>query len=570
MLLRDFHHRVESRKDAITAFGRQEMTVGSLHMTLRAPASLILGVFVICACGGDASSHGGSLVIARAADADNLLPPVGRTLVGKAVADALFDKLADIGPELNTIGDGGFRPRLAQRWEWSPDSLHVTFHLDPRARWHDGRPVRALDVRFAFAVYTDTVVGASGGGDLRLALDSISVADSLTVIAWFKSRSPEHFYTLVTTLVPLPEHLLGKTPRDSLGTSAFGRQPVGSGPFRLVRWQPQERIEIAAVDSFYRGRAKVDRVIYTVSPDMPAASRKFLAGEADFLEQLTPDAAAEAAKHPDLRVVPYGSFDYGFLRLNLHDGASARPHPIFGDRALRRALTMALDRRGMVRSVFDSLALVGIGPFVRAHWSSDTTLAQLPFDRAAAARVLDSLGWRAGADSMRARNGRPLAFTVLTPSSSRNRGRFAVLIQEQLRQLGIKVNIEALDFSAFIAREHKHDFDALMDGIHPSESPSGVRDSWSSAGIRQGNGPNYGEYSNAKFDAQVDSAVKSLDVRTAKAHYRAAYQIIIDDAVAVWLYEPVAMAGVNKRLKTGVLHPNAWWSDLAEWTVGRP
>ncbi|HVT40252.1 MAG TPA: ABC transporter substrate-binding protein [Gemmatimonadaceae bacterium] len=539
-------------------------------MARRALASLVLVVFAGSACAGDASSHGRSLIIARAADADNLLPPVGRTLVGKAVADALFDKLADIGPQLNTIGDGGFRPRLAQRWEWSPDSLQVTFHLNPRARWHDGRPVRASDVRFAFSVYTDTVVGASGGGDLRLALDSISVADSLTAIAWFKGRSPEHFYILVTTLVPLPEHLLGKTPRDSLGTSAFGRQPVGSGPFRLVRWQPQERIEIAAVDSFYRGRAKIDRIIYTVSPDMAAASRKFLAGEADFLEQLTPDVAADAAKHSDLRVVPYGAFDYGFVRLNLRDGATARPHPLFGDRALRRALTMALDRREMVHSVFDSLALVGIGPFVRAQWSSDTTLAQLPFDRPAAARALDSLGWRAGPDSRRARNGRPLAFTVLVPSSSRNRGRLAVLLQEQLRQLGVKVNIEALDFTAFIARLHKHDFDALVDGIHPSESPSGVRDSWSSAGIRKGTGPNYSWYANPGFDAQVDSAVNSIDVRTARAHYRAAYQIIIDDAAAIWLYEPVAMAGVNKRLRTGTLHPNAWWSDLAEWTVVRP
>ena len=540
-------------------------------MRLCVLASLVVGVAALDGCSGDSAVPASSIIISRAADADNLLPPVSHSgLVGKAVTDALFDKLAEIGPALNTIGTAGFQPRLARTWEWAADSLQVTFHLDPEARWHDGRPVRAGDVRFAFGVYTDTLVGATGGSDLRLALDSISVGDSLTFTAWFKGRSPEQFYTLVSSLVPLPEHLLGKTPRDSLRTSAFGRHPVGSGPFRLTLWQPQERLEITAVDSFYRGRAKISRVIWSVSPDMAAATRKFMVGEADFLEQLSPDAVAEATRHSELRVVPYGSFDYGFVRLNLHDGATSRPHPIFGNRALRRALTLALDRKAMVSSVFDSLGRVNLGPFVRAQWSSDTTLAQLPFDRAAAARLLDSLGWRSRADSIRSKNGRPLAFTVLVPSSSKGRSRFAVLLQEQLRQVGVKVNIEALDFSAFLARGSKRDFDALMDALHPSESPSGARDSWSSAGIRAGTGPNTGGYSNPSFDAQIDSAVKSREVAIAKAHYRAAYQTIIDDAAAIWLFEPVAIAGSNKRLKTGPLHPNAWWSGLADWTVSRP
>jgi peptide/nickel transport system substrate-binding protein len=220
----------------------------------------------------------------------------------------------------------------------------------------------------------------------------------------------------------------------------------------------------------------------------------------------------------------------------------------------------------MVRSVFDSLARVGIGPFVRAQWSSDTTLAALPADRAAAARTLDSLGWRLGADGMRSKGGRPLAFTLLVPSSSRNRGRFAVLIQEELRQLGVKVNIESLDFSAFMAKALGRKFDALVDGTHANPSPAGLRQSWSTAGIGGGKGPNTGGYSNPVFDAHVDSALASHDSREAKAHYRAAYQVIIDDAPAIWLFEPVAVAGVNKRLLTGPLRADAWWSGLSAWS----
>ncbi|MGH7656261.1 MAG: peptide ABC transporter substrate-binding protein [Gemmatimonadaceae bacterium] len=525
--------------------------------------------FSMAACGGEhGADRGGTIVVAAFADPDNLFPPLSRTLAAKAVTDLLFDPLAEIGPGLNTVGDGGFEPRLAKSWTWSGDSLRITFHLDPRARWHDGTPVRAADVRFAFGLYTDPRVNANGGGDLHAALDSLTADDSVTCTAWFHRRTPEQFFTLVNTLVPLPEHLLTGVSRDSIREAPFGRQPVGDGPFRFVRWDAKVRLEIAAVDSFYRGRAKPDRVIWSIAPEMQTATQKLFAGEADFLEALTPPAVAEAAKHTSVRVEAYSSFDYGFLRFNLRSGASAKPHPLFGDRALRRALTQALDRRLLVRSVFDTLAHVALGPFVRAQWTSDTTLSELSFDRGAAIRTLDSLGWREGPDGMRVKNGRPLQFTLLRPSSSKSRELVAVLIQEQLRQIGVTVKIEPLDFSAFMARANKRDFDAIMDGLHTSPSPAGIRDSWSSAGIEKGNGPNYGGYSNPHFDAEVDSAALAFDPRAAKAHYRAAYQQIVDDAPAIWLFEPEAVAGFSTRLKPGVLRADGWWLTVPNWIAG--
>ncbi len=528
--------------------------------------ALALTVVAVSECGRP-DAHGGTIVIAAFADPDNLLPPVQRTLAAKQVSDLLFERLAQPGRDLGTVGDAGFEPRLARTWEWSRDSLRITFHLDPRARWHDGRGVRAADVRFAFGLYTDPVVAATGGDELRIALDSISVTDSTTCVAWFKRRTPEQFFTLVNNLVPLPEHLLGKVPRDSIREAAFGRHPVGDGPYKFVAWDAGVRIEVAAADTFYRGRAKLDRVVWSIAPEMQTASRKLLAGEADFLEALTPPVAAEAAKDTALRVVPYSGFDYGFMRFNLRNRVRTGPHPILGDRALRRALSMALDRKLMVRSVFDTLAHVALGPFVRAQWSSDTTINDLPFDRAAAMRVLDSLGWRVGGDSIRVKNGKRLELTLLRPSSSKSRELFAVLLQEQLRQVGVQVNIVPLDFKAFVERETKGDFDAVMDGSHTSPSPGGVRGSWSTSGVNAGAGPNYGGYSSPVFDAQVDSAMASTDARNAKSHFRAAYQAIVDDAPAVWLFEPLAIAGMSRRVHAGPLRADGWWLDLPSWTI---
>jgi peptide/nickel transport system substrate-binding protein len=525
-----------------------------------------LGLVAAAGCGGTEGAGGGTVIIASAQDPDNLLPPTITVVQGTAIADNLFEKIADLGPGLNTVGDAGFVPRLSQRWEWSRDSLRLTLHLDPRARWSDGHPVTARDVSFAFAVYTDPKVGARSGGDLMTTLDSITTVDSLTCIAWYKKRSPEQFYQLVTSLIPLPEHLLGAIPHDSLRTSAFGRAPIGDGAFKFVRWDARQRVEIAAVHDFYRGRPVFDRVIWTIAPDAATGVQQFLGGDADIIEYLSPPDAAEAAKHADVRVIPRGNFDYNFLQFNTHDGGTDRPHPLFADRSVRRALTMALDRKAMVKSVLGDGAAVGLGPFVRAQWSADTTLPQIGFDRAAAARLLDSLGWRAGGDGMRGRNGRPLAFSLTVPTSSKNRQAFAVLIQEQLRQAGVRVNIDLVDVNALISKANSHQFDALLGGWVSQPSPSGIRQTWTSAGAVTG-GLNYGRYENHAFDAQVDSALASPDAASAKSHYHAAYRIAIDDAPAIWLYEPPQLFGASKRITMGPLRADAWWYGLQSWSI---
>jgi ABC-type transport system substrate-binding protein len=126
----------------------------------------------------------------------------------------VFDKLADIGPDQNTIGDAGWTPRLARRWQWGADSMSITFHLDPGARWHDSVAVTATDVAFAFSVYTDSVVASSDGALMATLVDSLVVVDSATFVVWFGQARPERFYSLVYNLTPLPAHLLASVPRD--------------------------------------------------------------------------------------------------------------------------------------------------------------------------------------------------------------------------------------------------------------------------------------------------------------------------------------------------------------------
>jgi peptide/nickel transport system substrate-binding protein len=509
---------------------------------------------------------GGTLVISTPGDPNSLFPPLVSTTQGRQVTDLVYDRLASLGDSLNTIGDRGFIPGLAKSWTWSSDSLSIAYHLDPSARWHDGVPVTSSDVRFTLGAYRDTTI-ASNAAPLLAAIDSVSTPDSVTAVIWFRARSPEQFYDATDQMSILPEHIWKSIPISAWRTSEQANHPIGSGRFRFSSWVQGESLTLIADTANYRGRPKLDRVIWSIAPDFNTALTRFFAGQTDFFEAIRVDNLPEIAKHPELRVETFPGTEYSYLSFNLKDPKSAnRPHPLFGDRELRRALTMAVDRSAIVRSIYDTLALPALGGTIRTYPSTDPNIPQIPFDVAAAKRSLDSLGWRdTNGDAIREKGGRPLAFSILVPSSSKARGRIAVLIQEQLRQVGANVSIEQVEFPTFIARSDKHTFDSEINNIHADPSPGGARQDWETFGIKSGN--NTGSYSNLTFDAIVDSALASYDPATRKSLFSRAYRIIADDAPAIWLAEPRNMVGVQRRIRTSGLRGDAWWEHVADWWI---
>lgn len=511
---------------------------------------------------------GGTIVISVPADADVLIPPLTVNSTSAQVDAQLFEHLAVPGGALNTIGDEGWFKGLANGWRWGADSLSLAFRLDPSARWHDGRPVRSGDVRFTWRLYTDSAVG-SATGPLLANIDSVTTPDSLDAVFWFRHRSPEQFYDAAYRMFILPEHLLDSVKRGDLATSAFARAPIGSGPFRFVRWVPRQTIELEANRSYHRGRARLGRVIWSIAPDPRVAVTRVLAGEADMVEFLPPPAVAEIARHPDLKAVRYPSLGVAYLLFNERDPRdSSRPHPIFGSREVRRALTMAVDRASLVRSVFDSLATVAVGPVTRALPTYDSTLAQLPFAPDSARRLLDAAGWRAtGPGGLRRKGGRPLRFGIIVPSASAPRMRMAVLMQAMFKAVGAQADIEAMDFPTHLQRLESRRFDASMNAAQLDPTPSSIRQSWSSAAMHARDGTNFGSYANARFDALVDSATARLDSAGANALYRRAYETLVADAPAIWLYEPVMFAGVQRRIRTADLRADAWWAHLDQWYI---
>jgi len=518
--------------------------------------SLALLVALTACATRDTPGHGGVLVIATPGAADVLLPPVTSTTVGRQVTDNIFPRLAELTLALNTLDDSGFAPSLATRWE-HPDSLTLVFHLDPRARWQDGVPVTAGDVAYTFRVYTDTAVGSVYASNLA-PIASVTARDSLTAVFRFRRWYPEQLYDATYHMRILPRHLLDTIPTARLATSSFAQAPIGVGPFRFVRWTPED-VVIAADSTYYGARPHLSQIVWRIMPDVSTAVSALISGDADAIEAIPQrDELARAAQDTNLALVPYPSPYLMFVAFNLR-------RPPFSDRALRRALAMAVDRATIAHAVFGDSAIVPVGATSEMQWTSHGHIRQIGYDTAAAARALDSLGWRRGPDGMRARQGRPLRFTLLVPTSSQVRQQGAVLLQGQLAAAGVDMRIDPVDYSILGQRATRGDFDAVFWSSTLDASPSALVGDWTAASEQRGG--DFGAYDSPAFDSLVAAAVVAPTRGRAAPLYDAALSRLNDDAPALFLFAPRNTAVIQKRFTHVSIRPDNWLRTVAEWSV---
>jgi peptide/nickel transport system substrate-binding protein len=493
-----------------------------------------------------------------------LLPPVTETDADFWITEMLFSKLAELGPGLNTVGDAGFVPELAESWTWeNPTTLRFT--LNPQARWHDGRPVTAQDVAFTFEVYRDSLVNASARPVLEQ-IASVTAADARTAVFRFRRSYPEAFFDAAYQMWILPQHILDTVPRGRFSSHPFGRSPTGSGPFRFKAWVTGQHIELAGDSSYFLGRPGLRRVLWRFIPDMAAGVTQLVAGEADGAQALvTPELLERLRGAPQLNLTPFVLSAYAYIGFNLRaPGRRDSPHPLFSDRDLRRAVAMSVDRDAVVRAVLGELGDVPSGPFAPWLWIARESPPPLPFDTAAANAALDSLGWRRGADDLRVRNGRRLEFDLLVPTSSGLRRRAAVIVQEHLKRVGISMQITEMDFNAMIDRAAAGRFDAAFLSWVSDPSPRSIRQTWSTAGFA---GSNYARYDNPTFDRLTDQAVGAQDRARAAALWHQAMSVINADAPAIWIYAPRPVLAAHRRFLDADIRPDLWTALLWKWRV---
>ena len=506
----------------------------------------------------------GTVVMAVGQEPTRPYPVVGSTTTADAdVSDQLFLRLAGLDASLRTAGDQALRPELARAWR-RVDSLTVIFELDPRARWHDGKPVVASDVAFAWKLMANPVVGFNGLATLE-PISAVEAIGERSVRVRFRRAFPEQVYLAGFNLLPLPAHLLERMPAESIATSAWAREPVGNGPYRFVRRVPGEFVELHGDATFFLGKPGVARVMVRFVADPTARKNLLISGETDLLENVPLANIEELKRQPQLRLVTVANNILLYALFNSRNPAdTSQPHPILGDVRLREALSLALDRQTMAQSVF--AAGVGVPDAAQSQiwgWITPNGMKGAPQDVARAKALLAAANWRdSDGDGILDRSGQALKLTVLVPPGVRRP--LSVQAQQMWRAVGVQAELEQLDPPSYTERRKAGRFDIDMAAVSQDPAPSSLVQSWSCATATAANTSNMGHWCDADFDRELRAALTS---RKPVAAWDAVLSRMAVWHPAIFLAAPVNVVAVHQRFTNVTIWPSKSWRSLWLWRV---
>ncbi|HEX5760203.1 MAG TPA: ABC transporter substrate-binding protein [Thermoanaerobaculia bacterium] len=451
-----------------------------------------------------------------------------------------------------------FEPQLAEAWEFSPDRKTLTFRLRRGAVWSDGVPITAEDVRWTWQAQTHPDVGWTDASAKERITD-VQVLDPHTVRFHFREAYGKQLLDANEGVI-LPKHAWSALPFAEWPKSAdwFREHLVTSGPFLLASWKPQQELVLARNPRYYDPRLPyLDRVVLRVVPEQSALLTMLRNGEVDFLSgNVSPADVPAVRADPDLQLIAYWFKLTVFVAWNNED-------PRFADREVRRALTMAIDRQTIVDSLWGELARVGSSPILANIWAHHPRLRPLPYDPQEARRILAARGWRdTNGDGLLDRGGQPFAFELTTNTGNQQRADATVMIQEQLRRVGIQAEPRVLEFHTLVEQLDDGTFDAMVTGIGLDTS----LDFTSFLHSRSvGDGNNFPRYRNPEMDLLLEEIQRAPDILQARGKLHRLQEIVARDQPVSFLWESQRIHGANRRLRD--VQSNILFSlfDLEEW-----
>jgi peptide/nickel transport system substrate-binding protein len=492
--------------------------------------------------------------------------PAAQSIIAK-----LYPRLVGQAPQNGTITP----TELAHRWEISPDGRTYTFFLRTDARWSDGTPVTAADVKFTYDALASPLV-RSPYRDRTLGIAQIDAPDATTLVVRLTGPNCAILHSLRQPI--LPSHVYAADFND-LATHPQNQAPtLGAGPFL---WQTADAARIVLVRNpdDWRGPAQIGRWELRILPDPAARWQALAAGQVD-LVQFTPAESAAltdlgAESLPNVNVYLAQSDGYSFLALNQADPANPQPgrgpdgallpqppHPILGDPAVRRALASAIDYAQILTEVFQGRATQPAAYVPAASWASAPDLAPPRYDPARANLLLDEAGWLdEDGDGVRSRNGQPLRLNLQTNADNPQRVQMVELIAAQLGRVGVQAVAAALPFEELTTTLLEQRFDLVVIGWENLGADPGNSPFWHSQADLPGTGYNFTSVQDGEIDGLLDAAAQfpGCDPTTRAELYQQVQQRIADLHPYLLLAAPQALWAYADRWQG--IAPGPWSLD---------
>jgi len=507
-----------------------------------------------------ARAYGDTFVEASIGDIGTLIPTLASDAPSHEIGGWVYDGLVRLDKNLNNV------PAMAESWTFSQDCLTLDFKLRRDVKWHDGRPFTAEDVVFTWKAIVHPKTPAPFK-EKFLQIKSVEALDSYTVRVTYPepyARSVESWQEYI-----LPKHRLEPyVAEGKLRESPQNKQPIGTGAYRFQEWRSGEKVVLLANPDYYLGKPYLSRIVYRVIPSQATIFLELKARGVDYSQGLTAIQYTRQTEYPAFRKAyrkfRYPGSGYTFLAFNLKD-------PRFADRRVRQAFAHAINKRELIEGVAMGLAREVDGPVRPGSWAYTDRVKHFDFDPKKAKDLLAEAGWsdRDGDGLVEDKDGKPFTFTIRTNQGNDERKKIAEIIQQRLADVGVKAEIQIIDWASFIKEFVKpRKFEALVLGLGSGTDPDQYV-VWHSSQV----GPdqmNRTGYANPEVDALLERGRASCHQQERIQYYHRIQEILAEDVPMLFLYVRDALPVVSSRVRGLDPGPAGITHNFHEWFVPTP
>ncbi|MDQ0044287.1 peptide ABC transporter substrate-binding protein [Variovorax boronicumulans] len=542
-----------TRRDAVFA-GAASFALGSLGLAASAHAA------------APGTKPAGQAILGFSQEVTVLHPLMTASEVDQGVWWNLFSPLWMIDAQ------GKFVPLLAnavptlENGGISADGLTWRVELRRDVKWHDGKPMTAEDIRYSINLMKNPAFRARN----RTAFEFIASVgvEGDHVVTW-KLKEP---YAPLTSVLSwtfiVPAHILSQNPDPN--SPSFAAAPVGTGPFRFVSRKTGDHVMLEANPNYFGKAPSLNRLIFKYVPDLNAMYTQFKTGEIDYvgLQGIPANFYKEANALRGRRVYASQRGAVENLTLNL-------AHPALGDKAVRKALNIAMDRQAICDLVYYGVTKPANNYLVPTHWASNPNLPKPEFDPKKASAMLDQAGWARGPDGIRVKNGVRLSFTNSTVTGNQLRAQTQQLIADDFKKIGVEMLIKNMVAAVLWADFWRNsEFDSLMTApTYTIASDPDITHRFGSSAIPKltGSGSNVSQYKNAGVDALLARGRQEYNLAKRKEIYAKVQELINDDLPFLPLFYEVQIEGTKGGLEGYANNVNAlansWNAASWSWTA---
>jgi ABC-type transport system substrate-binding protein len=483
------------------------------------------------------------------------------------VEPALFERLADVLGQAY-FASGGFedrfvlekpehmaalRPKLPDLLQVGEHNPIITFHIHPGVRWHDGVPLTAEDVKFTYEARINPK-NASPTAGMFSSIKSVQVVDELTarvtyrrlyspaIFDWMEPLIPKHALDDEALKREMERRHLSKKERDELSvrSSDFNRHPIGTGPFRFVEWQPGQYVHFTRNTQYWGRPAEYREFFFRQIPDYLSMELEFGAGAMDlYLAQ--PHQADRYRKDDNYQVLSTNDGYYAYIAYNMR-------RPLFQDKRVRKALSMAIDVKAIIAYVLSGEGKPATGPYYSNTPYYDPDVKPLAYDPQGALALLAQAGYHKNDQGLLEKDGKALAFTLVTNSGNIQRKAIMTIAQEAWRKLGIDVKVQAFEWTVFLEEfAEKNNFDALVLAWGGGAINPDMHTIWHSSQTHHYQ-QNHAGYESAAADELIMKIRSTYDDAEQIRLTHRLHRLIAEDYPYTFLYEQLRPYALDRRI----------------------